>query len=404
MPEPFPRQKVIQQPAPPHCYCHDPADGARDLPQSLLLPFSLQPAAPGRQVLFRHQRVLTASRVPPVPERKSFGSNITSTMSLMTKRWRDRCRDTKHRFSPASFRSAGVLFALFVLFAIGAVVVGWVGAACRTWPSGNHNGTDSSSNSTVATSPSSLNEIGPVPVMTTDGASTVNGTELEEAKIMSEIKRFFTAPGPPKSTQALTPETVTTVYTVTRSIVTVTTDFETKTLATTEIHTTTVYSLALTTTPATRSVPSDAAPTDGDAMTGTMYCPFSGRPNIYTLCPLVHTNQPGMLNATGGPHMASAATPRLKNPFTSARLALVSLWNSAPSIAWSIPRGKLQDGACDHGALRAKLDRALDVVRLQQEMLDSQHAIIAEHREALAAAMGMLAKGRTRQTPLNAKL
>ncbi|KAI1106831.1 hypothetical protein F4804DRAFT_286624 [Jackrogersella minutella] len=45
---------------------HGHEDWKRDLPQALLFPHSLDTAAPGRQVLLRHQRVLFA-QPPPTP-------------------------------------------------------------------------------------------------------------------------------------------------------------------------------------------------------------------------------------------------------------------------------------------------------------------------------------------------
>ncbi|KAI1449626.1 hypothetical protein F5Y02DRAFT_372244 [Annulohypoxylon stygium] len=40
-------------------------DWQRDVPQALLFPHSLDTAAPGRQVLLRHQRVILAPPTPP---------------------------------------------------------------------------------------------------------------------------------------------------------------------------------------------------------------------------------------------------------------------------------------------------------------------------------------------------
>ncbi|KAI1210732.1 uncharacterized protein F4807DRAFT_422440 [Annulohypoxylon truncatum] len=44
---------------------YDLEDSQRDVPQALLFPHSLGTAAPGRQVLLRHQRVILAPPTPP---------------------------------------------------------------------------------------------------------------------------------------------------------------------------------------------------------------------------------------------------------------------------------------------------------------------------------------------------
>ncbi|KAI1634669.1 hypothetical protein F4809DRAFT_617250, partial [Biscogniauxia mediterranea] len=89
---------------------HDAEDARRDVPQLLLLPFSLGTTTPGRQVLFRHQMVLraasAASQLPPPPpaallplkaagvdpqEEEGGQSFAREPIALLkVRRWRDR--------------------------------------------------------------------------------------------------------------------------------------------------------------------------------------------------------------------------------------------------------------------------------------------------------------------------
>ncbi|RYP36076.1 hypothetical protein DL767_003548 [Monosporascus sp. MG133] len=178
------------------------------------------------------------------------------------------------------------------------------------------------------------------------------------------------------------------------------------------------------------TAPSETAP-------GIRYCSFTGRPDIYTLCA---PDQTSSLNAasdtpsSASGMMAANAFGKLKglwkfrraahsaNPW-SIRAAAASLWNSALALGCDVSRvgtanlrwgrgrvvvavteteeayregmgGEAGNCNCTNTAeiadLRNRLDFALDIVRSQQQLLDSQHAIIAQHKESLEEAMKLL--------------
>ncbi|RYP15395.1 hypothetical protein DL765_005731 [Monosporascus sp. GIB2] len=178
------------------------------------------------------------------------------------------------------------------------------------------------------------------------------------------------------------------------------------------------------------AAPSETAP-------AIRYCPFTGRPNIYTLC---------APNRASGSHAASetsssasgmmAANPfgRLKglwnfpragqsaSPWSIGAVA-ASAWNSVLALGGDVGRvgttnprrdrgrvvaaGAETDEAYREGIggeagncnctdtaeiadLRSRLDFALEIVRSQQQLLDSQHAMIAQHKESLEGSMKLL--------------
>ncbi|KAI0601788.1 hypothetical protein F4775DRAFT_539218 [Biscogniauxia sp. FL1348] len=131
---------------------HEVEDARRDVPQSLLLPYSLGTTTPGRQVLFHHQMVLravapapapTPAPAPPPPavlvplkatgvapeeggEEEEESIALKQTATLKVQRWRDRVffffSDLKRRMKPASYPFAGFLFMIIVLVAAATVV------------------------------------------------------------------------------------------------------------------------------------------------------------------------------------------------------------------------------------------------------------------------------------------
>jgi hypothetical protein len=94
---------------------------------------------------------------------------------------------------------------------------------------------------------------------------------------------------------------------------------------------------------------------------------------------------------SSAPAMVSSASPRLKNPFSMVRLAIASLWNSIPGLGGAA-QTKDQDGChCDCAETKKKLDAAVDLVRVQQHLIDSQRAMINDHRKSLLLALETLA-------------
>ncbi|KAI8625436.1 hypothetical protein F5Y19DRAFT_489585 [Xylariaceae sp. FL1651] len=375
----------------------DSQDALRDLPQSLLLPFSLKPATPGRQVLLRHQHVLLArgmSAAPPPSQKKTTTELSAHTNSIIVwkaKHCKDKWLDFKKRVSPRSFRFAGYVFLALVIIALGTVIVGWYGLS-----------KDTISHEVEVDSPSSVPMTQPTPADAVDNDSSLWSTQAKKAFSRSTVLMQMredpkhsstTVTDPPTPNPSLTssvdevPE-ITIVHTIVMTITSVVTDTALKTLTTTVFIS--ICTTCLTTpemSPSTTTQASSTA-TNNNIMTGTMYCPCPSRPNIYTLCPLVHSNQPGMFDATAVPGMASSAMLGTKNPFTTVRLAFASLWNSVPSLG-GLLRADDKD-KCDCAGMKTKLDQVMDLVGVQQQLIDSQHKMISGHRKSLAFALQVL--------------
>ncbi|KAI1433439.1 hypothetical protein GGR50DRAFT_668597 [Xylaria sp. CBS 124048] len=151
-------------------------------------------------------------------------------------------------------------------------------------------------------------------------------TTLDTTPFLLDYRTVTDLAGGPYTTNSATPtgelESITILHTVVVTVTNVVTDTALKMSTTTVFKTTDRASTITGGNPATTSLAS------GDVMTGVMYCSFTGRPGIYTLCPMVHTNSPGMLADT--PPMVSSAQRRFTNPFTPLRLAIAFLWNSVP--------------------------------------------------------------------------
>ncbi|KAI1343826.1 hypothetical protein F5Y15DRAFT_179678 [Xylariaceae sp. FL0016] len=413
----LPRSNRVSQPSLSHLhhYHHDLNDAQRDLPQSLLLPYSLRPSNPGRQVLFRHQRVLFAPQ-----DQRTLISRVSSDMSLKVQRWRDRLRDYRKRLSPAVFRYAGVIFLFLVGVAFAAVVVGWWGLSADTI---RHHSVTNATNATGGTAPVSATQ-GPAPPNDDEDDGTfvamVDPSDFRAMENSHSVIRSGLKPMPagdhkmdmqrpiePKeslssqtdepSTQpdtdtgpTGTPEvTIFRTVTITTSVTGRTTELRTTTIlepvnpgppvvATTLVHTTHPTSIS--------SATASAGSTE--VMTGLMYCSFTGRSHIYTLCPWVHMAQPKMLESSDIPIVGSAASSRMHNPLTSVRLAMVSLWKAVPSYGRAVMQ--YGDTMCECSETKSKLDHALELVRMQQQLLKSQQELINEHRKSYTIALDTL--------------
>ncbi|CAJ2511233.1 Uu.00g068580.m01.CDS01 [Anthostomella pinea] len=374
---------------PKRCYeYHDLEDAKRDLPQSLLLPHSLSTTTTGRRVLFHHHQVLHAPRETCV-HHDSSNSCTSNSMSLKAKRWKDRWHDIKRRSSPVYFPYAGLIFLVIILVAVVTVIVGWFGLTVATiamkHPMNSSAGAVSSATTTEWPAPPDI------------AAGGFKKKELEVARTAP--------PPPPPATEITVLHTTVVTDTITELVTeTYTTILHTPMSATmaptrTPVPTTTTTARA-TSTPTTTGDASTSSMA-GDTMTGRMYCTFADRPNIYTLCPWVHTSQPGMLDATAVPAVAfaSGSTSRMRNPFSGLRLAVMSLWNSVPALGRNVhgkermdegDGGCVCDYDCDCADLRRRLHHALDLVRVQQQLLDSQAVMMKEHRRSFAAAVEVI--------------
>lgn len=180
---------------------------------------------------------------------------------------------------------------------------------------------------------------------------------------------------------------------------------------------------------------------------GTIFCPFEERPDIYTLCVL---GQTGVVppTATARTKTSAAYGVMARNPLARLRVAVVSssLWDPIRALAaataaaaeaggdvhgyvgerrmnlrWGSRcpvaaattivagfeeeeqetftfeedgKGKGEEDAAEAqiAHLKKNLDAARDLIRAQQQLLDGQHAIIAEYKESLAQAVKLLAE------------
>ncbi|KAI1196430.1 hypothetical protein F5X97DRAFT_207940 [Nemania serpens] len=366
-------------------------DARQPSPQALIPPESSKLEIPSRRVLSvcMQPRVLLPSLTPekiirkPLPESAATQPNTQpkSIMSLRLDRLKDKWQGFKVRASPTVFRFAGHVFLGIVLIVFASVIIGWFGMA-----------KDTVSHERAAT----------VPTMTT--AATPCYYEALCPKMTSPFydQLDVRAHEAPTAPTAATPTTttlpddeldkVTVVHTVILTVTKVITDTALKTLTTTVLVSTCTTHITKPTVGISTDATDTATSTSNRVMTGRMFCSFTGRRNIYTLCPLVHTDSPGMLPST--PAVVSAATHGMKNPFGTVRLKITSLWNSIPGL--KATRGEDRGGGsdrdcdCDCAEMHRKLETAMDIARVQQRIIDHQRAVINEHKEKLATALQAL--------------
>ncbi|KAI1294416.1 hypothetical protein F5Y03DRAFT_399611 [Xylaria venustula] len=413
---------------------HDSRDDIRELPLTFLSPASskpdslkpnsVEPDPPSRRVLFSYQHVLflcrksavslsslIRNRTIPEPVDKPVtkpNAQPRSFMSLKIDRLKDKWYGFKTRTSPAAFRCAGYIFFILILIVAASIIIGWYGLTKETIA---HQSVTVKPTQTTATGIDYNGYFQPAQTPTRDQLFTLSHRDVTKDPTIPA--RHLLAKNSDPTTSSEETEDVTVLKTVIVTVTSVITDTAMKTL------TTTVFLSTCTTCVTTSSAPTTSGKTEttasqdataGSVMTGIMYCSFTGRRNIYTLCPLVHTDSPGMLTDT--PVAVSSATPRMKNSFSAVRIALLSLWNSLPSLG-RVMQGK-ESGRCscdcDCGGMKKKLDAAVELVRAQQRLLESQQAVISEHRKGLYVVLETLAnmtaarageKKKTRDVPLD---
>ncbi|KAI1427485.1 hypothetical protein F5Y12DRAFT_712021 [Xylaria sp. FL1777] len=404
---------------------HDSRDETRKLPEAFISPNSskqdsLKLESPSRRVLFSYQHVLFLCRKSAIsllslirnkttpeptsePVTKSNVQQQRSIMSLKVDRLKDKWHGLKTRTSPSRFRCAGYIFLVVVVIVLGSIIVGWYGLS-----------KDTLAHQTVTlkpptATPTAIEFHGPFwPTQTPVQGQSYSLAHRDNTTISSIPATHAFAITSQPTAPIEEREDITVARTIIVTVTSVITDMEVKTLTTTVFGSTCTTCI---TTPTTGSsadtIDSESSTTTASIMTGIMYCSFTGRRNIYTLCPLVHTNSPAML--TGAPAMVSSATPRMKNSFSAVRLGVLSLWNSIPSLGRVMQANEREKCDCDCVGLKKKLDAAVDLIRLQQQLLDSQRTMINEHRRGFFVVLETLAnmtvervgEGRSRNTPLD---
>ncbi|TRX94730.1 hypothetical protein FHL15_004502 [Xylaria flabelliformis] len=319
--------------------------------EALLSPDSLRPELPSRRLLFAYQHVFLADRKctlsPTLVGKKIISQPVTepnaqpkSIMALKFDRLKDKIR------------------------------VGWYGLSKDTIA---HSAITTRPTATATPVADSHAFVWPTPTASQDELY-IRGRETNPPEGIM-----------PTTTTFEDPEEITVVHTVIVTITSIITDTTLETLTTTALISkcTTCVPVGASTNTIDLSTPTE------DVMTGIMYCSFTGRRNIYTLCPLVHADSPGML--TSAPAVVSSATPRIKNPFSVVRVAVVSLWNSVLSMGSALQSNDCGGCHCECAGIKKKLDSAVNLVRIQQELLDSQRDMIDEHRKSLFLALETLA-------------
>ncbi|KAI0142489.1 hypothetical protein F4776DRAFT_509498 [Hypoxylon sp. NC0597] len=435
------RELTGPRPCHPH---HNMRDSQRDLPQSLLFPHSLDTAAPGRQVLLRHQRVLLAPPTPPpsasehsdygtMKRGDEWGDGGESEMPRgrahsRAERFRQQWVVLKQRVTPDIFPKAWLLFLVIIMIAVGTVMTSWAGLIAETVRHQTPKiiGPSSSSLGMLKPAPPDLQarafdvalsdsqvptlmEIESVMTMVTKAT-----TSMPLSTPMGEQEVSVVAPLPSGPSNGLAPETdlfedlITTVYitvtplpipgTSSSSSLDLSADAQhlssssssssetsstTSTLFTrassaTSSSSTSPTTLSSSTTYSTSSTAASATVTT-TASQELMYCPHPGRPDVWTIC-----REHVLKDAT------STAVHRMSNPFSALRLALVSLWSSAPASG-RFNQVSIKENTCECHELERKLRAATGVIRLQQQILDDQQKLMESHRSAFAAALDFLA-------------
>ncbi|KAK5632602.1 hypothetical protein RRF57_008316 [Xylaria bambusicola] len=386
-------------------------DNIRPSPQVLITPASsregsLEPdsplRSPSRRVLFSYRHVffifrksasslssLVLQKNAPEPKAKCAtmaNAQPKSIMSLKFDRLKDKWHDFERRSSPKGCRCAGCIFFVIMLLILGSVigrylflpVVGWYGLS-----------KDTLTHQTITTD---LPQTTPTAV---DYHDSFWPTQTSTQGLWYLNHEDPTVPPAHLVAAELDPKTsfddtgkVTVVRTIVITVTSIVTDTSLKTLTTTVILSTCTTCIKAPTADGSADAKGSQKPTNG-VMTGIMYCSFTGRRNIYTLCPLIHTDSSAML--TGVPVAVSSARPRINNPLSAVGLAAVSLWNSIPSLARVMQTKDQERCKCECAGMRKKLDAAVQLVRMQQQLLNSQRLLVNNQRNDLSMILEMVA-------------
>ncbi|KAI1461230.1 hypothetical protein F4805DRAFT_454167 [Annulohypoxylon moriforme] len=431
----------------PHNY--DLEDWQRDVPQALLFPHSLDTAAPGRQVLLRHQRVILAPPTSPpsmtgTNEREAMDEKQGGTMRIKMERMKRWWLALKRRASPKLFPQAWLLFVIIILIAVGAVVTGWGGLAVET--ARHQTLSPPGPSATSAARPAPPNLEASASAITSSGLTWYNPTGYRTAKTVEltawaphetlKVTGQFVSNMPEDeiSTHLTTHEHVVpthehmvkkdiiTDYEITH-ITTVITDWVTSYVTALTVKTVSIHDSgpgwSVTTTPSTSS--------DSDVDTtitvtnskSRMFCPDPKHPGAWTLCAAVTDHDATVLGAANtaltSPPMASSAHRSCVNPFTFMYAILNNVFSSAWNLLWNydetradmrrhIDRYHVLDLGCQCRDLGNLMLAMVDVIAVQQRMLEdkdlrigdlekvveSQKMVIEDQNVELGETMGVL--------------
>ncbi|KAI1095347.1 hypothetical protein F5B19DRAFT_341141 [Rostrohypoxylon terebratum] len=392
-------------------------DWQRDVPQALLFPHSLDTAAPGRQVLLRHQRVILAAPTP-APSMTGTGEgdiayeNQGGMMRMKIERMKRWWAGLKQRTSPKLFPQAWVLFLVIILIATGAIVTGWGGLAAETV---HHQALarpvdDLSTISTARPAPPNLEA----------GASTVTSSGLtwhDAATGYGSAMTGDVTAWSPRSTMKVTGHPVTRPHatsTSSHAVITrapadehvvkmdIVTDYEithvTSIVTDWIIIYVTATTVETTTPPVSGPDSSEASDVPTSFVTEVVYtsehhqfCPDPNRPAVWTPCAPDHaaTDAPGAAIPTRA--TASPACGRCSlNPFRilkgMVQTIWKSLWDTDPTSVLAhrwVHRWKILelDGRCEE--LQRLMLAMADILEAQRYLLDDKDEAIAHLKQML---------------------
>ncbi|KAI2466086.1 hypothetical protein F4781DRAFT_434713 [Annulohypoxylon bovei var. microspora] len=384
---------------------YDLEDWQRDVPQALLFPHSLDTAAPGRQVLLRHQRVLLAPPTPP-PSTTGFsemddkqGSPAGSWMAVKVQRVKRWWISLKQRATPKLFPQAWFLFVIIILIAVGAIVTGWGGLAVET---ARHQTLTSASGSsaTSAARPAPPNLEASASGITTSGltwpnptgygtATMVKGTAWSPRSTLAVTGDILSAPSANlTSARRHVVKDIITDYAITH-VTSYLTEYVTE-------YVTTVYTTGALTAEATAnhdsgsglsmSSMSSASPTTTALTSATtsdpMFCPDPHHPGAWTICAVVQ--EVTALGTTS--HITeSAANRQMFNPFTFTKNLLKGVWDMLfnydkvrAEAMRQVSRYNVYDLGCQCGDLQRLMLVMVDIIDVQQRMLEDQEVRIKD--------------------------
>ncbi|KAI0116422.1 hypothetical protein GGR51DRAFT_574704 [Nemania sp. FL0031] len=397
-------------------------------PLALLSPQSSKSASPSSRPL---PTCLTASI--PLPSRfspKISGSNTIykpteaekikskSIMALRFDRLKAKWQELRARASPAVFRHAGHVFLALVVVAFASVIIGWY---CVAKESANH-GKIIPVSSTMTPVPLAVPTImstvyhetftfEPTPTMTSTHRATHKATPTgyhhsplpthtsSHPRLHSRAYEVDANEDPAKTTSTSTTfsDDIGEV-TIVRTVILTVTNVFTYTESKVETVTTTVFvptcPKSVTTSTIGAGTDTTASPTSTKqrAMTVPTYCPFTGRPNIYTFCGYGYGDEDPI--STGAPAVASSSSSRMKNPLSMIRLALTSLWDSVAGVGRVNTEQTKHDHLhenCNCTELYIKLESAMNRVRKQQCILAVQNDGLMQYKKSLDMIRQVLA-------------
>ncbi|KAI1179852.1 hypothetical protein F4777DRAFT_532204 [Nemania sp. FL0916] len=253
----------------------------------------------------------------PTPQSRSI-------MALRFDRMKDKWQGFRTRTSPAVFRFAGHVFLAIVLLSFAAIIIGWYGLSQETI---THDEISTAAPTMATPAPPDYRVSPWIQTPALDVTSDFSPQVLARDDLVTSTTTMNLGITTVAQTIVVT---IVTTETLTTEILT--TEILTTEPSTTESPTTCTTTL---TTPTSRTALGMPTDQNGSVMTGIMYCSFTGRRNIFTLCPHIHTEGPGMLPTAPVPvavslSLSSGASPsrNANNPFVTIREAMTSFWTA----------------------------------------------------------------------------